>query len=288
MLVHTDPCALPNAAQQWPPPVEVLNETGRSPIVLICEHASNHIPAEYERLGLDDCELARHIAWDIGAAAVTRHLSKRLDAAAFLATYSRLLIDLNRPPRVAASIPIRSEATDIPGNRALAQAERDRRARLIFDPFHERIRAHLDLRCRAGVSGDCSSDTSEHGNVRGNPLKPRPGTSILIFVHSFTPVYLGQSRPWHAGVLFDKAAALGHSTIAHLRSDPSLNVDANVPYGVGPDEDYGVLVHGDERGNAAALIEIRNDLIADPAGVERWTQRLEQALRKCRAEGSGD
>jgi predicted N-formylglutamate amidohydrolase len=253
MRIHTDPTALPSAAQQWPPPVEVLNETGRSPIVLICEHASNHIPAEYERLGLDDSELARHIAWDIGAAAVTRQLSKRLDAAAFLATYSRLLVDLNRPPRVAASMPVLSEATDIPGNRALAQAERDRRVQLIFDPFHERIRAHLDKR--------------------------EPRTPILIFVHSFTPVYLGQSRPWHAGVLFDKGAALADSIIASLRSDPALNVDANVPYGVSPDEDYGLLVHGDDRGNAAVLIEIRNDLIADPAGVEQWTQRLEDTLR---------
>ncbi len=122
----------------WPDAVEVLNEDGRSPFVLICEHASNHIPAEYDKLGLDEKELARHIAWDIGAAQVTRALSKRLDASAFLGGYSRLLIDLNRPLHVADSIPLRSEATDIPGNLSLGDAgEETARSGSCF--FHSRI-----------------------------------------------------------------------------------------------------------------------------------------------------
>ena len=240
---------------QWPPAVEVLNEAGRSPFILICEHASNHIPSEYAQLGLEDKELVRHIAWDIGAADVTRVLSKRLDAAAFLAGYSRLLIDLNRPLHVADSIPVRSEATDIPGNHSLDSSERKRRAQVMFEPFHDSLRKHIDARAADGR------------------------LSVLVAVHSFTPVYLGQSRAWHAGVLFDKASALGQAIISQLSSDPMLNVGANVPYGVSADDDYALVVHGDLLGNPAVLIEIRNDLIADAAGVEVWTGKLESALR---------
>jgi predicted N-formylglutamate amidohydrolase len=242
------------APTDWPDAVEALNEHGRSPFVLICEHASNHIPAEYHRLGLDDKELARHIAWDIGAAHVTRALSKRLDASAFLGGYSRLLIDLNRPLHVADSIPQRSEATDIPGNLSLSDAEKKRRQQLIFLPFQDRLRAHLEQRSADG---------------RRN---------VLVAVHSFTPVYLGQQRAWHAGVLFEKASALGQALIAQLSRDPLLNVGANVPYGVSADADYALVVHGDQLDNPAVLIEIRNDLIADPGGVETWTRKLEDAL----------
>lgn len=244
-----------DSAIPWSDAVEVLNESGRSPFVLICEHASNYIPSEYRKLGLPDQELVRHIAWDIGAANVTRALSKRLDASAFLGCYSRLLIDLNRPLHVADSIPLRSEATDIPGNLSLDAAEKERRQRLIFHPFQDGLRAHLEKRSADG---------------RRN---------VLIAVHSFTPVYLGQQRSWHAGVLFDKADKLGHSLIAQLSSDRLLNVGANVPYGVSADADYALVVHGDQLGNPAALIEIRNDLIDDPNGVATWTDKLEQALR---------
>lgn len=241
-------------ASDWPPAVEILNDTGRSPFVLICEHASNHIPAEYGKLGLDDRELVRHIAWDIGAAEVTRALSKRLDAAAFLGGYSRLLIDLNRPLHVADSIPLRSESTDIVGNHSLSAAERERRAQLMFHPFQDSLRAHIDQRAADG---------------RRN---------ILIAVHSFTPVYLGQPRSWHAGVLFDKAEALGQALIAQLSRDPMLNVGANVPYSVSAEADYALVVHGDLLDNPAVLIEIRNDLIADADGIAEWTDRLAQAL----------
>jgi predicted N-formylglutamate amidohydrolase len=242
-------------AIDWPDAVEIHNENGRSPFVLICEHASNHIPAEYNKLGLDDHDLARHIAWDIGAAQVTRALSKRLDASAFLGGYSRLLIDLNRPLHVADSIPLRSEATDIPGNLSLDTKERERRQRLMFNPFQNRLREHLEQRTADG---------------RRN---------VLVAVHSFTPVYLGQQRAWHAGVLFDKAAGLGQALIAQLSRDPLLNVGANVPYGVSADADYALVVHGDQLDNPAVLIEIRNDLVSDADGVEVWTRKLEEALR---------
>ena len=238
----------------WPRAVETLNENGHSPIVLVCEHASNYIPEEYAGLGLDGTDLARHIAWDIGAADLTRALSRRLDAPAFLGTYSRLLIDLNRPPDVPASMPVRSEATDIPGNRSVPPNERNRRTQLIFAPFQAAIANHMEQRRLAARD------------------------SILFAIHSFTPVYLGERRPWHIGVLFNKATKLSQAIIAGLRADPTLNVGANVPYSLSAAEDYAVLVYGDNLDNPAALIEMRHDLISSPEAAERWAERLAAVL----------
>jgi predicted N-formylglutamate amidohydrolase len=239
----------------WPEPVEVLGLGGGSPIVLLCEHASNHIPPEYASLGLSAADLQRHIAWDIGAAELTRRLSMSLDAAAFLGTYSRLLIDLNRPPRSSSSIVARSESTDVPGNAALSPAERERREQLIFAPYHAAIESHLAGRARLGRK------------------------TFVVVMHSFTPVFLGDARPWHVGVLYDRGKDLAEATIARLRAeDATLNVGANVPYAVSADDSYGVLVHGDNAGNAAMLIEIRQDLIATADAVERWAHRLAPVL----------
>ena len=239
---------------QWPHAVETINENGRSPIVLICEHASNHMPTEYAGLGLEASQITRHIAWDIGAANLTRALSRQLDAPAFLGTYSRLLIDLNRPPGVPASIPVRSEATDIPGNLSLTQAERDRRAQLIFAPFQAAVAAHVERRQR----------------------ERRP--NVVIAIHSFTPVYLETTRPWHVGVLFGKGSELARAIIAGLQRDPTLNVGANVPYAVTPEDDYAVLVYGDNVGKPAVLIEMRHDLISSPDAAEHWAKQLGAVL----------
>lgn len=238
----------------WPQAVEVLNADGRSGIVLLCEHASNHMPARYHGLGLDAPHLQRHIAWDIGAAEVTRRLSERLDAPAFLSNYSRLLIDLNRPLGSEGSIPVRSEDTDIPGNAGVDDAERERRAAIMFKPFHDLVARHLDSRQAAGW-----------------PTR-------IVTIHSFTPVFLGERRPWHAGVLYDRAAPLGKAILDGLRVDPSLNVAPNVPYVISEDADYAVPIHGDRRGIEAALVEIRQDLLSDKAGIEEWAARMAAAL----------
>lgn len=242
------------AGKDWPEAVEVLNEHGRSDIVLLCEHASNHMPAEYRQLGLDASHLQRHIAWDIGAAEVTRLLSSKLDAPAFLSGYSRLLIDLNRPLGTPGSIPVLSEDTDIPGNVGIDSAERIRRAEIIFSPFHDRVTAHLDGRAQAGRQ------------------------TRIVTIHSFTPVFLGVSRPWHAGVLHDHASGLAEAILSGLRTDAALNVAANVPYVISRDADYAVPIHGDDRGIAAVLVEIRQDLLSTRSGIEKWADRLAAAL----------
>jgi predicted N-formylglutamate amidohydrolase len=237
----------------WPEPVEVLNERGSSEILLLCEHASNHVPDEYAGLGLPADQLQRHIAWDIGAAAVTRRLSQLLGAAAFLGTYSRLLIDLNRPLDALDSIPARSESTDIPDNAQLTPFERARRADIIFTPFHRRVTAYLDRRAA--------------GRQR----------TQLVSIHSFTPIFFGVSRPWHIGVLFDGAVGFGGATVERLRG-PGLVVGVNEPYKTDRLGDYAIPIHGDDRAIAAIMIEIRNDLIADAVGVEQWASRIFLAL----------
>jgi predicted N-formylglutamate amidohydrolase len=241
-----------SAFEQAGPPVVVVNEAGRSPFVLLCEHASRLFPAGYGRLGLPAAELDRHIAWDLGAAEVAMRLACILDAPLFLAGYSRLLIDLNRPPESPTSIPEVSEATAIPGNIGLDEAERRRRYRLWFRPFHDAVAAHLDS--RAGRA------------------------TAVVGMHSFTPVFAGVSRSWHAGVLFRRAEAFGEALAAAIEARAEVPVGRNEPYRVSIETDFTVPVHGDARGLAAALIEVRQDLVTDVLGIERWSRTLAGAL----------
>jgi predicted N-formylglutamate amidohydrolase len=235
--------------------VEILNPAGASPVVLLCEHASNFIPAEYAGLGLSSTELGRHIAWDIGAAGVTRRLSELLNAPAFLGCYSRLLIDLNRPLRSPTSIVTRSESTEIPGNASIDALERTRRAERYFEPYHAAVAGLLDSRMQAA----------------------RP--SLIVAIHSFTPTYHGEARPWAAGIIYDKGTAFAEATLDRLRiQDPALEVGANVPYSVAPDDYYGLLEYGDYAANPALLVEIRQDLLARPEEQDAWARRLSTAI----------
>lgn len=239
-----------------PPAVETVNAQGTSPYVLLCEHASNHIPARYDRLGLAEAELQRHIAWDIGVAPIARALAQALDAPLVLSGFSRLLIDCNRPTGVATSIPEISETTPIPGNIALAREERAYREAHFYWPFQKEVARILDRR-----------------QAEGKP-------TIIFGVHSFTPVFKGVARPWHAGILFRKAERLGNALVAALQ-EPGLTVVANEPYQIRDDGDYTVPVHGEARGVDAVLIEIRQDLIGDRDGQAAWTKRLAPALKAC-------
>jgi predicted N-formylglutamate amidohydrolase len=240
------------AFEQAGPPVVVVNEAGSSPFVLVCEHASRLFPAGYGRLGLAAAELDRHIAWDIGAVEAAMRLACLLDAPLFLAGYSRLLIDLNRPPGSSTSIPTISDATPIPGNIGIDEAERSRRRDRWFRPFHDAVAAHLDSRKGRGTA--------------------------VIGVHSFTPVFAGEARAWHAGVLYRRAEAFAEALAASIEARSGVLVGRNEPYRVSLETDYTVPVHGDARGLDAALIEIRQDLVTDVFGIERWSRLLAGAL----------
>jgi predicted N-formylglutamate amidohydrolase len=237
-----------------PDPVALENEAGSSVFFLTCEHAGRAFPRRLGTLGLPEHETRRHIAWDIGIGAVGRELSRLLDATLILQTYSRLVIDCNRDPNVPSSIPEISESTEIPGNRDLGEAERAARVEAIFRPYHNRIAATLDRRDAQG---------------RG---------SVLVALHSFTPVFKGVSRPWHVAVLFNRDRRLAHALAELLRDEGDLMVGENEPYRVSDLTDYTVPVHGERRGLPHVEIEIRQDLITDPAGQRDWAERLARLL----------
>jgi predicted N-formylglutamate amidohydrolase len=243
-----DPSLLLGSAEV--PPVHELNAAGRSPFLLICDHYGRLIPRVLGDLGLPESELTRHIAWDVGIAGVAEALSKHLDAHLVAQRYSRLVIDCNRPPTAPSSIPIVSEATTIPGNEGLARDAAQTRRRQIFEPYHRRIDEIIDARSAAGLP------------------------TVLVSLHSFTPVYAGIARPWHIGTLYQRDTRLPPLLLKHLRAEPDLVVGDNEPYAVSDETDYSIPVHGEARGLMNSGIEIRQDLIGDPSGQREWAERL--------------
>jgi len=235
-------------------PVALENEAGDSSFFLTGDHAGRAFPRRLGTLGLPEHETWRHIAWDIGIGGVGRELSRLLDAAVVLQTYSRLVVDCNRDPEVPSSIPEISETTQIPGNHGLGKAERTARVDAIFRPYHEAIAAALDRRSAEGRA------------------------SVLVALHSFTPVFKGVARPWHVAVLFNRDSRLAHPLAELLRAEGGLMVGENEPYAVSDFTDYTVPVHGERRGLAHVEIEIRQDLIASSEGQREWAERLARLL----------
>jgi predicted N-formylglutamate amidohydrolase len=233
-----------------------LGEPNALPFLLVCDHAGNRVPRRLGTLGVPDSERQRHIAWDIGAAGVVRHMVRRLGAFAILQTYSRLVIDCNRAPGSPESIAERSEWTHISRNENLSEAEVEARTREIFQPYHDALRDVLDAR-----------------------LRQRRQT-ILVSVHSFTPSYRGAARPWHIGVMYHRDARLASELLRLLRRDERLPVGDNEPYSISDETDYTIPVHGEARGIPHVALEIRQDLIADEAGQSTWAGRLAKLLKQ--------
>jgi predicted N-formylglutamate amidohydrolase len=246
-----------------PAPVRVLREAGRSDLFLTADHAGRAIPRSLGQLGLPDSELDRHIAWDIGIAGVTQRLSAALDATAVLQAYSRLVIDCNREPSVPSSIPEISETTDVPGNRGLSAEARAARREKIFEPYHVRIAALLDARQAAAQR------------------------TVYVAMHSFTPVFKGESRAMQVGVLYNRDVRLAAIMLELLRAEGDLVVGDNAPYAVSDVTDYGVPVHAERRGLPHVEIEIRQDLIADEAGQAQWAARFTRLLQAADARLRG-
>jgi predicted N-formylglutamate amidohydrolase len=232
-------------------PFIAVNEQGRSPFVLICEHASNTMPKTLGTLGLPEAELTRHIAWDIGAEKVGRLLSRLMDAPLLLQRYSRLAYDCNRPPESPDSIPEMSELTAIPGNRKLSAEDRLARAREVYRPFHDGVSAVLDRRAAGGQQ------------------------SLVVSIHSFTPVYKGKPRSVELGILHDRDTTLSSKLI---KSFPNIDARLNEPYGPKDGVLHTLNLHGFTRGLQHAMIEIRNDLVSTERGQDEWAQRLSVPL----------
>jgi predicted N-formylglutamate amidohydrolase len=239
------------------PPVFLVERAGgSSPFLLTCDHAGRAIPRKLSSLGLSADDLATHVAWDLGVAELGQRLSARLDACLIAASYSRLVIDANRPPGSPDSIATLSERTRITANEEISPEDVRRREDEVFHPYHRRIREELDARAASA----------------------RP--SVLIALHSFTPVYLGEARRWHAGVLYGRDPRLGRLVLEELRADAALVVGDNEPYAVSDATDYTIVLHGERRGIAHVELEIRQDLLACTESVQRWAERLATVLER--------
>ncbi len=241
-----------------PPPLGLENPTGASAVVLICEHAGRRIPERLGNMGLDEAALSRHIAWDIGALGVSRVLAVRFDAPLLYQRYSRLVCDCNRRTDVPSYIPERGEELTIPGNLNIDPAERQARTDEIYSPFQRGISDFLDAR------------------------RDRP--TVVLAVHSFTPVLFGQRRPWQVGMLYDRYPALGMAMLERLGQEGDLVVGDNEPYSLGRDTDFTVPHHGEDRGLPCLEIEWRQDLIADGEGQRSWGLRIGEAFWACCGE----
>ncbi len=240
-------------------PAHIINEHGTSPMVLICEHASNVVPESLNNLGLSPDDLQRHIAYDIGAEGVSRLLSKLLDAPLVLHRYSRLAYDCNRSPEHPGAMPEVSEVFEIPGNRNLSPEDKLARITALYRPFHEKIAKLLDRRAVHGRS------------------------TLFVTIHSFTKNYQGKIRDVEVGLLFDRDARMANALV---KSFPGFDTRLNEPYSAKDGVMHTAHLHAASRGLPNIMIEVRNDLIETERGQQEWAQRLSVPLNQLAAKGA--
>jgi predicted N-formylglutamate amidohydrolase len=223
-------------------PVVVDNPQGRGVVLLVCEHASRFLPASVGDLGLSPDALVSHIAWDPGALAVSRLMAEQLDAVLISQRFSRLVYDCNRPPESPAAIRDASEIFRIPGNENLSEAEKFARATAIYHPFQDHVAGEIDARRNRGQG------------------------TVLVTVHSFTPVYFGQRRAVEIGILHDHDSRLADRMLAAASGNARFRVERNEPYGPADGVTHTLMLHALPNGLLNVMIEVRNDLIEDEAG----------------------
>jgi predicted N-formylglutamate amidohydrolase len=248
LLAADEPCAL-----------QEFQGNGLSEFLIVADHAGARIPHALSNLGLPDSELRRHIAWDIGALGVARGVARALDATLLSQTYSRLVIDCNRDPNVATSIPRISELREIPGNLNLSAAEIAARRAEIFDPYHARIRELIDARLAAGRR------------------------VFLVAQHTMTDIYKGVRRQMHAAVLYNRDRRFAGLVLQMLRREDLVVAD-NEPYFVSDETDYSIPHHAEARRLPHVEIEVRQDLVSDEAGQAKWAALIARALQDARLE----
>ena len=229
------------------PAATLYNADGTGPVLLVCEHATNHIPAHLDNLGLDQDARFSHVAWDPGAMAVATHMSRIMDARLVASTVSRLVYDCNRPPEATGAMPVRSELFDIPGNTGLSDAAKAERVATVYDPFRTLL-----------------ADT-----IAASPIPP-----VLVTIHSFTPVYMGQSRAVEIGILHDDDARLADAMLTLAPAHTELNTLRNDPYGPEDGVTHTLKLHALPNGLLNVMIEVRNDLIADEAAQLAMAETL--------------
>lgn len=235
-------------------PVKTTNAAGRSLFLLLGDHAGNHVPEGLATLGLDDAELRRHIALDLGVSNLGARLAASLDAPFVEQHYSRLVIDCNRAPGSEGSILADSDGTAIPGNAALSHDEQAVRQREIFEPYHRAIGDMLATRDGQGLR------------------------TIVVALHSFTPAMDGMARPWQVGVLHGGGdGSFARRVLAALRENADLTVGDNEPYRM-DETDYTVPAHAFDAARPYVELEIRQDELATDTGQTRFAAILHTAL----------
>lgn len=234
-----------------PAPFEILNPNGSAPFLLVCDHASKIFPRDMRQLGLADWVLEKHVACDIGAQALTRELSKRFDAPAVLAGYSRLIVDLNRQLDHSSAFIKVSDGIAIPGNIDMSESERQQRIDTFFTPYHRAVSEQLNRFLEAGK------------------------IPALLSIHTCTPVFNSLVRRWHIGVMWDEDSRISQPLIAALsNNNPEICVGDNEPYSGKHPNDFTVDFHAERNGYPCVGIEVRNDLVSHKAGVKQWAKIL--------------
>ncbi len=249
-----DICAPSLLGPDDPAPVRILNPDSAASLLLVCDHAGQAVPAALHGMGVPSEEMDRHIGWDIGAAAVTEGLARRLAACAVLTVYSRLVVDCNRWPDSPTLMPPISDGTPVPANLDLTETARRLRLEALYQPYHDAIAGE---RARIAARGQ---------------------VPVLISIHSFTPQMNGFRRPWHVGVLWNRDGRMALPMLDALRGEGDLIVGDNEPYSARTGTDFTIVHHGEQANLPVLMLEIRQDLIADAAGADAWADRLARLL----------
>lgn len=261
-VIHVSDGIPPLLGPDDPAPVTVRNGDGCSPVLIVCDHASNRVPAKLNGLGVPPETLDRHVAYDIGARGVAERLSDRLEIPAVFAGYSRLVIDINRPLDDFTSIREIYDGDIIPANRFLTSEEVAARANTLFHPYHEEIDHRL-------------------GRILADGDQP-----VIVSVHSFTESYRGQTRPWEIGVLSSHDRRLALPTLAGLRAArPDLSVGDNEPYSGFDAYGHTIETHATPHGYANVLLEIRQDVIRSETGQIEYGDLLADVLGEILPKG---
>lgn len=240
----------------WTAPFDVFNPQGKAAVVIVCDHASNALPAEIGDLGVSPDDMQRHIAWDIGAAPIARYLAQAFDAPAVLCGTSRLVIDCNRKLHDPTLIPPVSDGVIVPANGELTEAQRQHRIEAYFHSYHAACRQVIEARCARGK---------------------RP---LFLSIHSMTEQMNGSHRPWEISFSSNENRRATAPVLEALKEVPGLMVGDNQPYDMDPTQDYSTPEHALSRGLDYLQVEFRQDLVGEPGGQENYAAIFADALKR--------
>ncbi|MEP3233470.1 MAG: N-formylglutamate amidohydrolase [Hyphomicrobiales bacterium] len=233
----------------------MVNSAGNHSVILVCEHASAFIPERFDSLGLSDEAQRSHIAWDLGAFETAKHMAEKLDAPLVSSKISRLVYDCNRPPEATDAMPETSEVYTISGNQNLSDEQKNERIEACYRPFEQLLSDVLD-----------KSDAP----------------TVLITIHSFTPVYKGEKRAVEIGVLHDDDDRFAD---ALMQVAAGYDIRLNQPYGKQDGVTHTLALHGVQRGLLNVMLEVRSDLIATSkqcnAMADTLVSWIEDAVKLC-------